>query len=213
MPNFHHRSDGCLQSARDTDVRYRSAMRSLSDQSANIGTACHIYSASPGGARGTDGLTPEQRQVPENGIWCCANHGRLIDTNAGGRFPADLLRSGKLLHEARIHRELQGSTTRRGWVYQLEIVNSFLFVPSATFGFSKATLIRGEGSVGKTAICEWLTGFQDNSFLGRWEEHDHDLKLSLLSPEPTTLQLSIHNHQVQRFRDGTRSYARKLVTA
>src|SRR5262249_9782372 len=100
------------------------------NQSAKAGTACHIYSASSGGARGTDGLTAKQRQKVSNGIWCCAFHGRLIDTNAGGRFPAGLLKQWKRLHEARIEREMTGFSTPLGWVDSLEIVNSVLFRPS-----------------------------------------------------------------------------------
>ncbi|MFK0093944.1 hypothetical protein [Pseudomonas sp. NPDC090592] len=52
-----------------------------SSASANTGTAAHICSASSGrGARRYDPeQTSEQRSSIENGIWCCATHGRLID--------------------------------------------------------------------------------------------------------------------------------------
>jgi len=60
------------------------------DASAKTGTACHIYSAFENGPRGSGGLSREERQSIENAIWCCASHGRLIDTNQGGS-PAQAL--------------------------------------------------------------------------------------------------------------------------
>jgi hypothetical protein len=120
---------------------------------AQNGTACHIYSASSGSPRGTGGLSRAQRQSIENAIWCCASDGRLIDTNKGGRYPAELLKHWKLLHEARVDRERAGFETHLGWVHRLEIINSVLFRPSAELKFSKATLIYGDGPVGKSSIC------------------------------------------------------------
>ncbi len=66
------------------------------------GCACHIYSAKPKGPRGSGGLSDDQLKDISNGIWCCRNHGTLIDTNQGNAFPASLLKSWKLLHEERI---------------------------------------------------------------------------------------------------------------
>lgn len=52
-----------------------------SSATANTGTAAHICSASSGrGARRyNQNQTSEQRSSIENGIWCCATHGKLID--------------------------------------------------------------------------------------------------------------------------------------
>jgi len=107
-------------------------------QSANTGIACHIYSAADNGPRGTGGLSVEDRQKEENGIWCCAYHGRLIDTNQGGRFPAEMLKHWKRLHRDRILRETSGAGTTLGWVDELELINSYLFKPS-----SKITVLQG----------------------------------------------------------------------
>lgn len=64
-------------------------------------------------------MSIEQRQAIANGIWCCADHGRLIDTNRGYKFPAELLKHWKALHEGRIAREMGGSSTQApewaGW--------------------------------------------------------------------------------------------------
>jgi hypothetical protein len=47
----------------------------------NIGTASHIRAAAPGGRRYDPDMTPEERAGGGNGIWLCANHGRLVDTD------------------------------------------------------------------------------------------------------------------------------------
>ena len=47
----------------------------------NIGTASHIRAAAPGGRRYDPDMTPEERAGAGNGIWLCANHGRLVDTD------------------------------------------------------------------------------------------------------------------------------------
>jgi hypothetical protein len=167
-----------------------------------MGTACHIYSASEGGPRGTGGLTPKQRQQAENGIWCCANHGRLIDTNEGERYPAELLKAWKKLHVARVDREMAGFNTPLGWVEKLEIINSVLFRPSAVVRLSKTTLIYGDGPVGKSTICEWLAGVSLPSALTRWKKHDHDLRLSYFAPEAETLLLTMRKKEIQRSLNG-----------
>jgi hypothetical protein len=173
-------------------------------ESANVGTACHIYSASVGGPRGTGGLSATERQQEENGIWCCAYHGRLIDTNRGDRYPAELLKHWKELHKARTEREMAGFATQLGWVHELEIINSVLFRPSSKLQFSKATLIYGDGPVGKSTICEWLAGISLPSALARWKKHDHDLRLSYFAPEAETILLSITKKEVHRSLNGKR---------
>lgn len=67
-----------------------------SNDVALTGTACHIYSAAPKGPRGQGGLSPAQLAAPENGVWACATHGRLIDTNKGDRYPTSTLYASPL---------------------------------------------------------------------------------------------------------------------
>jgi hypothetical protein len=172
------------------------------NKSAQKGTACHIYSASSGGPRGTGGLSKEERQSIENAIWCCADHGRLIDTNKGDRYPAELLKQWKRLHEARVDREVSGLKTHLGWVHRLEIINSILFRPSVELQFSKATFIYGDGAVGKSSICEWLAGISLPRALMRWRKYDHDIELEYFSPDPQTILLSMNEKGVHRSLNG-----------
>src|SRR5579863_176278 len=71
------------------------------------GVAAHIFAASEGGPRGTDGLSVAQRQSATNGIWLCADHARLVDSTGGRNYPASLLQAWKSWQEQRIDSELR----------------------------------------------------------------------------------------------------------
>jgi len=174
-------------------------------ESANVGTACHIYAASDGGPRGTGGLGVEARKSISNAIWCCGRHGRLIDTNEGGRYPAELLKQWKRFHEARIAKEMSGQRTELGWVDHLEVVESPLFSKVAKIELSKCTLLYCSKANGKTAICEWIGGFFWPDRLDRWRAYEHDVRLNYFAPEPVSLKLDISDGEVRRFRDGQRA--------
>lgn len=64
----------------------------------NIGTASHICAAALGGRRYDPNMTPEERAGVGNGIWLCANHGRLVDTD-------DVTYTVGALQELKVHHE------------------------------------------------------------------------------------------------------------
>lgn len=70
------------------------------EKAANLGKACHVHAASPGGPRYLAEQTPDQRASIENAIWLCSNCAVAIDADPE-RFPADLLRAWKTLAEHR----------------------------------------------------------------------------------------------------------------
>jgi hypothetical protein len=76
------------------------------------GIAAHIYSAAPGGPRGQGGLTKGELEQPENCIWLCSDHAKLVDNNRGIAFPPETLLSYKALQEARMMREVKGPNLR-----------------------------------------------------------------------------------------------------
>jgi len=49
------------------------------DATSNIGVACHITAAAPGGPRHDENLSSVERKSISNGIWMCQNHAKLID--------------------------------------------------------------------------------------------------------------------------------------
>ena len=58
----------------------------------NTGTACHIYAASDGpAARRVKNISTVQLKNISNGIWMCATHGRLIDTDESTYSPDNLI--------------------------------------------------------------------------------------------------------------------------
>lgn len=61
------------------------------DRPFNVGTACHIAAAAPGGPRYDASMTPEQRVAIENGIWLCRTHGKEVDDDEV-KYPVDLLK-------------------------------------------------------------------------------------------------------------------------
>lgn len=62
--------------------------------SINVGVAAHICAAAPGGPRYDATMSSEQRGKPENGIWLCQTHAKLID-NDTYRYSVDVLQRWK----------------------------------------------------------------------------------------------------------------------
>lgn len=60
--------------------------------SINIGIAAHICAASPGGPRFDSAMSAEQRVHPDNGIWLCQTHAKLVDNDPQHYPVAELLR-------------------------------------------------------------------------------------------------------------------------
>lgn len=84
-----------------------------SDQSSmatsSIGTAAHICAAAPGGPRYDADMSSNERSGIDNGIWLCANDGRLIDTDVV-TYTAEVLKSFKANHEAKCKQALLSGT-------------------------------------------------------------------------------------------------------
>ncbi len=87
----------------------------------NMGMAAHIYAAVADGPRGNGGLSEQDLRSPDNGIWCCYSHGKIIDSEQGRSFSASELKAWKRLHEARKGAEVLGVP-----------VNNFGFVESVS---------------------------------------------------------------------------------
>jgi hypothetical protein len=73
----------------------------------DIGVAAHITAASLGGKRYDPQLSAEERKSPENGIWLCQNHGKLVDNNEV-RYSVDILNEWKRLSERADLLEIEG---------------------------------------------------------------------------------------------------------
>jgi len=94
------------------------------EQVVRTGLAAHINAASPNGPRGSGGLTTEQLRLPGNGIWCCHDHGKVIDSDKGAVFSAAQLKAWKRLHEARKGMEVHGLAADRFGLVESITINS-----------------------------------------------------------------------------------------
>lgn len=62
-------------------------------KSHSIGIAAHIKAAAPGGPRYDEHQSPEERSSFGNGIWCCSNCAKKIDSDHGSFTVERLLRA------------------------------------------------------------------------------------------------------------------------
>ena len=164
----------------------------------STGVAAHIYSASPEGPRGQATLAAHDLAGIGNALWLCANHARLIDANRGVEFPPTRLHSFKTVHEARIAFEQRGVYFKSGWLQSLVVQESPLFISGSRLDFGGTTVVVGANASGKTALCEWLAGCTEISFLKRWSPAGRNgkrtqVKYEALNPLPLDWTVRIYD--------------------
>jgi hypothetical protein len=76
----------------------------------NVGVACHITAASPGGPRYDATLVSSERAAIENGIWLCQTHAKLVDSDTE-RYTAAVLRNWKDFAEHMTRQELEATNS------------------------------------------------------------------------------------------------------
>jgi len=176
------------------------------NKSEKTGIAAHIYAAAEGGPRGTGGLSFEERRSPDNGIWLCCDHAKLIDNNNGAGFPAETLRSYKALREARTMHEQRGISTPFGWLHKINIRNSPLFSTKTEIKLSKLNYIVGNNGVGKSAICEWIAGLKDCTYFDRWWGASIDYSLEIYTPQMAKVRATLDPNNNLDYWIGRESY-------
>ena len=72
----------------------------------HLGEAAHITASRPGGARYDKDMSPTKRKSPENGIWMCINHARMIDKDEKP-YTIKLLHEWKTTAETLAEREMK----------------------------------------------------------------------------------------------------------
>ncbi len=165
---------------------------------ASNGVAAHIFSASPGGPRSQGGLTEDELCLPENGVWLCADHARLVDANRGDAYPPALLLSYKHLQEARSAREQRGIHAPFRWLHEMRLIRTPLLQENQNILFGKLNMIVGDNGTGKTALCEWVSAFATLEWIEGWRSgqtmlHPIIAELSYFDPEPHVAAITIGN--------------------
>ena len=148
----------------------------------NQGTAAHIIAASPDGPRADPNATPEMRKSIENGIWCCANHGRLIDSDEK-RYPVEVLRQWKKDHEDAILLESSGCSVGKGFLTSMKLENLARFVEVQTIRFGAKTLLIGNNATGKRLICDMVASLSDFENAEKWHKRRRNKGRSTVSIE------------------------------
>ena len=157
---------------------------------AQVGTAAHIHSAALNGPRGRGTLTDAELADVSNGIWCCATHGREIDTNAGRGYSVETLRAWKHVREEAARRERSGLPAPSvGWVGSVTIRESPRFAPSSHLVLGKGTVVESDGSIGKTALFEWIAATAGHSLAERWRENRISVDISYGSATSTSARV------------------------
>jgi hypothetical protein len=165
---------------------------------ARIGVACHIHSAEPGGPRGRGGLSLEQLQAASNGIWLCADHGRLIDTNQGRGYPPQLLRGWRQLHEAYLAQEMRGLAVPCGLITEISVHKGPGALATRTVSLSVLNLVTGYNNAGKSTLLDLLAGAVRQDPLGdRGWFGELAADIQWFDPQPHTLRLQARDRRVR----------------
>lgn len=122
----------------------------------NIGECAHIYAAAGKGPRSNDNLSDEDIQKPENGIFLCSKHHKLIDKHKGIRYPAETLMLYKQMHEHKISEELGHINYPLMWIKKVTVVESLILKEGLSYDFTKGTIITGTNGVGKSVLMEYI---------------------------------------------------------
>lgn len=176
--------------------------------SASVGQAAHIYSASPKGPRGSGGLSLAELRAQENAIWCCGNHGRLIDAVGGVDYQPRTLAGYRRLAEARAAVEFGGQKPPGvGWFYGLRLGTAPKVAGDQRLEFGQLTALVGPNGVGKTLVCDCLAGISSRDRWDRWREAAKSAPFSFdveyYDPEPHDVRVALTGTNTTWVRDGS----------
>ncbi len=173
-------------------------------QVVSTGTAAHIYAASPGGPRGTGGLSAAERREPENGIWCCYDHGKAIDSEAGSAFSAAQLKAWKRLHEARKSAEMTGAPQDRFGLVESILVNSApASLAGRKFELGMRNVITGPNESGKSVLTRLLASVAYPDHVAEMSRYrDVDIEVRWFDPYTHDVSTTGRSGDVTHILDG-----------
>lgn len=182
----------------------------------NMGMACHIYSAAPGGPRGQGGKDASFISSAENGIWCCHQHGTLIDKLQGKDYSAKTLFAWKKLAEARVIKRMNDIPSPLGWVESIEFIEFGEREGLPKAELSRNTLLWGLNGSGKSVLMELaasvsngryakrFTGGQIRLPSGGYEDaiFQGEILYSTVDTHNKNIRITVHGNEVERAENG-----------
>ena len=102
----------------------------------------------------------------------------------------------------------QGTSKATVFVKQITLEKTPLFVENTIVDFTHVTALTGKNGVGKTAICEWVSGLESRENLGRWRYPNKHLPIIYsvkckFKGEEISVRLRIEDNKISYFIDGT----------
>ncbi|MGC4938477.1 hypothetical protein [Kribbella sp. DT2] len=167
--------------------------------------AAHIYAASPNGPRGSGGLTFEELRQSENGIWCCYDHGKVIDSGGGSVFSAAQLKAWKRLHEMRKGVEIHGLAPDRFGLVESITINSAPVLSGSTFELGMLNFVIGANGTGKTVLGRLLRSVSDLNYVAHLSRSQEvDVAVKWFDPHSHEVSTSGRSGELRQTLDGRR---------
>ncbi len=140
-----------------------------------------------------------------NGIWLCADHARLIDSNHGLGYPPPLLRGWRQLHEAFLVHEMRGLVPPCALITEINVRMGPEGLTARPVALSKLNIITGPNSSGKTTLLNLLARagrdpLSNHSWLGELSAEIH-----WFDPQPHLLQVNDRDGSVELVHDSRRA--------
>jgi hypothetical protein len=175
-------------------------------ETVTIGECAHIFSAVPKGPRTDGGLSESELKRPENGIFLCRNHHKIIDRKAkSNKYTSDLLTRYKNRHEFFVSAELGEYNYPLNWINHLKIEGT-IFKKPIEINLGKVTLITGSNGTGKSTVVEIVDSIFEQKIYPRWDKPTIKFvtEVKLDNPVLTKFTANIENNNLYFSIDKTK---------
>ena len=151
-------------------------------------------------------MTLEELQSASNGIWLCADHARLIDTNQGLGYSAPLLRGWRQLHEAFLVHEMRGLVPPCTLITEINVRQGPEALKARPVALSTLNIITGANESGKTTLLDLLASAgREESCADRPWSGDLAADIHWFDPQPHLLELHAGDTGIEVHHDHARA--------
>lgn len=163
-----------------------------------VGEFSHIFSAKKNGPRTSGNLNKEELKKPENGIYLCRNHHKIIDSKSqDNKYTPDLLTRFKNSHEFKISAEIGEYIYPLIWIKNVEFSGG-IFQDKIDLTLGKLTFITGTNGTGKSTITEIIASVFKQKIHSRWQRNSKfQLKISLDNSVMSDFEMEIEKNSLK----------------